>query len=111
MAKLGLAIHEFRRDAAQVCLALHHGESAKRHDLCGRDERSHCARLATSHRCRARVYQALRLERLVYVEQHEAMPYAITREKNVKSWPRAWRIRLITTANPNWDDLYENVLL
>jgi putative endonuclease len=45
------------------------------------------------------------------VEQHEAMPYAITREKNIKSWPRAWRIRLITTANPNWDDLYENVLL
>jgi putative endonuclease len=50
------------------------------------------------------------LKRLVYVEQHEAMPYAITREKNVKSWPRAWRVRLITAANPNWDDLYETVL-
>jgi putative endonuclease len=51
------------------------------------------------------------LKRLVYVEQHEAMPYAITREKNVKSWSRAWRIRLITSTNPNWDDLYETVLL
>jgi len=50
------------------------------------------------------------LKRLVYVERHEAMPYAITREKNVKSWPRAWRVRLITSTNPNWDDLYETVL-
>jgi putative endonuclease len=50
------------------------------------------------------------LKRLVYAEPHEAMPYAITREKNVKSWPRAWRVRLITAANPNWDDLYETVL-
>jgi putative endonuclease len=38
------------------------------------------------------------------------MPSAILREKNVKSWPRAWRIRLITSANPNWDDLYETIL-
>ena len=51
------------------------------------------------------------LKRLVYVEAHESMPAAITREKNVKSWPRAWRVRLITSANPTWDDLYETVLL
>jgi predicted GIY-YIG superfamily endonuclease len=50
------------------------------------------------------------LKRLVYAEPHETMPSAILREKNVKSWPRAWRIRLITSANPNWDDLYETIL-
>ena len=50
------------------------------------------------------------LKRLVYAEPHETMPSAILREKNVKSWPRAWRIRLITSTNPNWDDLYETLL-
>jgi putative endonuclease len=25
----------------------------------------------------------------------------------IKSWPRAWKVRLITANNPNWDDLYE----
>ena len=51
------------------------------------------------------------LKRLVYVEPHESISYAITREKNVKSWPRAWRVRLITSTNPSWNDLYETVLL
>ena len=50
------------------------------------------------------------LKRLVYAEPHETMPSAIIREKNVKSWPRAWRVRLITSTNPNWDDLYETIL-
>lgn len=50
------------------------------------------------------------LKRLVYAEPHETMPSAIVREKNVKSWRRAWRVRLITSANPNWDDLYETIL-
>ena len=50
------------------------------------------------------------LKRLVYLERHETMPSAIMREKNVKSWPRAWRVRLITSSNPNWDDLYETIL-
>ena len=50
------------------------------------------------------------LKRLVYVEPHESMPQAILREKNVKSWPRAWRVRLIGSTNPGWDDLYETIL-
>jgi putative endonuclease len=48
--------------------------------------------------------------KLVYVEPHESMPQAILREKNVKSWPRAWRVRLIVSTNPGWDDLYESIL-
>jgi putative endonuclease len=50
------------------------------------------------------------LKRLVYVEPHESISQAIMREKNVKSWPRAWRVRLIASTNPNWDDLYETIL-
>ncbi len=31
---------------------------------------------------------------------------AIQREKNMKHWPRAWKVRLIPADNPDWDDLY-----
>ncbi len=33
---------------------------------------------------------------LVYVERHEAIVSAIQRETNIKHWPRAWKVRLIT---------------
>jgi putative endonuclease len=51
-----------------------------------------------------------KLHRLVYVEEHERIEQAIQREAIIKSWPRAWKVRLITGMNPNWDDLYENIL-
>jgi putative endonuclease len=49
------------------------------------------------------------LKRLVYVERHEDIRSAIQREKNIKHWPRAWKIRLILQANPTWDDLYDRL--
>ena len=51
-----------------------------------------------------------KLKRLVYVEEHERIEQAIQREALIKSWPRAWKVRLITGMNPNWDDLYEHIL-
>jgi putative endonuclease len=45
-------------------------------------------------------------KRLVYVEHHEDIRSAIQREKNMKHWPRAWKIDLIAAANPDWNDLY-----
>jgi putative endonuclease len=50
-----------------------------------------------------------KLKRLVYVERHERIEQAIQREALIKSWPRAWKVRLITGMNPNWDDLYEQI--
>lgn len=50
------------------------------------------------------------LKRLVYAEQHDTMESAIVRERRLKHWPRAWKIRLIVTDNPEWDDLYERIL-
>ncbi len=47
------------------------------------------------------------LKRLVWYEQHETMEAAITREKQMKAWQRAWKIREIEGFNPTWDDLYE----
>jgi len=49
------------------------------------------------------------LNRLVFVEHHEDIRTAIQREKNLKHWPRAWKIRLILAANPNWRDLYHEI--
>ena len=49
------------------------------------------------------------LKRLVYMEPHDEITAAIQREKNMKHWPRAWKVRLIIAFNPNWDDLYEKL--
>ena len=46
------------------------------------------------------------LTRLVLIESFPTMLEAIAREKAMKRWKRAWKIRLIEEANPNWDDLY-----
>jgi len=35
------------------------------------------------------------------------MPLAIQREKTLKHWPRAWKVRLIHRDNPEWNDLYD----
>jgi putative endonuclease len=45
----------------------------------------------------------------VFVEYHEDIRNAIQREKNMKHWPRAWKLRTIAAANPNWEDLYERL--
>ena len=49
--------------------------------------------------------------RLVWFEQYSDMATAIAREKQIKSWRRAWKIALIETRNPQWLDLYEDLLL
>lgn len=46
------------------------------------------------------------LDKLVYCEHYEDITMAIKREKILKSWKRDWKIKLIETINPNWDDLY-----
>ena len=50
------------------------------------------------------------LKRLVWCEFHETILGAIQREKNMKHWPRAWKVRLIHSMNPDWDDLYETLI-
>ena len=46
---------------------------------------------------------------LVYYEQHDDIRTAIQREKTIKHWPRAWKVRLIRGANPDWKDLYDTL--
>ena len=49
------------------------------------------------------------ITRLVYYEMHETMPEAISREKLLKKWRRAWKYRIIENMNPEWADLYDGL--
>jgi putative endonuclease len=46
---------------------------------------------------------------LVWYEFHDTMVAAITREKQIKEWRRAWKIELIERMNPDWRDLYPDL--
>jgi len=46
---------------------------------------------------------------LVLVEAHATVEEAIAREKALKNWNRAWKLRLISETNPHWRDLFEDI--
>jgi putative endonuclease len=50
------------------------------------------------------------VRRLVFVELHDSMEAAILREKRIKKWRRAWKLELIERTNPQWRDLYDDLL-
>jgi putative endonuclease len=47
------------------------------------------------------------VKRLVYYEHHATMNDAIRREKQLKEWRRAWKVRLIESMNPEWRTLFD----
>ena len=49
------------------------------------------------------------VSRFVYFETHPDVRDAIAREKAIKGWHLAWKLRLIESVNPNWDDWYERL--
>ncbi len=49
------------------------------------------------------------ITRLVRFEIYDDPISAISREKELKKWKRSWKVRLIETQNPEWDDLYESI--
>lgn len=50
------------------------------------------------------------LDRLVYFEMYDSMEEAIHREKCMKEWKREWKIKRILERNPQWDDLYAELV-
>ncbi len=50
------------------------------------------------------------VHKLVYLEAHQEMISAITREKQIKKWNRSWKLRLIEDENPEWLDLYDSLI-
>ena len=49
------------------------------------------------------------IARLVYYIELATAEAAITKEKQLKKWNRAWKMRLIEEQNPTWRDLYEEI--
>jgi putative endonuclease len=47
---------------------------------------------------------------LVYYELHDDMLSAITREKQMKKWNRAWKLEVIEKHNPDWKDLWYDII-
>ncbi|MCF8051689.1 MAG: GIY-YIG nuclease family protein [Desulfobacterales bacterium] len=47
---------------------------------------------------------------LVYYEAYTEPESAILREKRLKKWERAWKLRLIEEKNPEWEDLYPKII-
>ena len=49
------------------------------------------------------------IKQLVYYEVFDDLQNAIKREKRLKQWSRAWKIKAIEEQNPEWNDLYEEI--
>lgn len=47
---------------------------------------------------------------LVWYEQHETMESAIAKEKAMKKWLRKWKLATIEKTNPNWQDLWPEII-
>jgi predicted GIY-YIG superfamily endonuclease len=117
MVVLGTTIHEFlatfpalRPPCAHGGMAVHHDQPSRWHALHWRDHRHRRARMATQGWGCTWLHEEVRSDALVYVEMHDTINTAIRRERTLKTWRRAWKVRLITEANPNWDDLYDSLL-
>ena len=51
-----------------------------------------------------------RVHLLVWFELHATFETAIGRETALKNWKRAWKLELIESTNPNWRDLYDDLV-
>lgn len=47
---------------------------------------------------------------LVWYEQGDSMEAVIRREKALKKWSRQWKLDLIETQNPQWRDLWAQIV-
>jgi putative endonuclease len=50
------------------------------------------------------------IKMLVWYESTEDVNAAIKREKNIQSWKRKWKLELIEKSNPEWNDLWEEII-
>ncbi|MBU1074780.1 GIY-YIG nuclease family protein [Patescibacteria group bacterium] len=51
-----------------------------------------------------------KVHRLAYFEETENIESALQREKQMKKWNRKWKIKLIEKDNPNWKDIYGEIV-
>ena len=50
------------------------------------------------------------IKMLVWFEMTNNISVAITREKQIKKWNRLWKLRLVDQSNPEWRDLYSDIV-
>ena len=50
------------------------------------------------------------VHRLVYFESHNTMLDALSREKRLKKWHRSWKLKIIEEQNPQWLDLWDQII-
>ena len=50
------------------------------------------------------------VDRLVWYEAHHDRDGAFRRERQIKNWYRAWKLRTIEAGNPEWRDLYDDLI-
>tara|TARA_R110002020_G_scaffold143790_1_gene316309 strand:- start:382 stop:669 length:288 start_codon:yes stop_codon:yes gene_type:complete len=50
------------------------------------------------------------IKRLVYFEEHAAIDAAIQRETSLKRWYQQWKWALIEQNNPDWRDLWDEIV-
>jgi len=50
------------------------------------------------------------IKKLVHLESHDSILEAIIREKRIKKWRRSWKIELIEQENPEWTDIYDELV-
>ena len=91
----------------QISVCLHPCECAERDSLCRRFERHPFPHGTARSRADRRIHKKYNVKQLVYYEFFEIVPEAITREKRLKEWQRAWKARLIKSANPEWLNLFD----
>jgi putative endonuclease len=48
---------------------------------------------------------------LVYYEEFASILEARDRERAVKHWRRAWKFKLVESVNPDWRDLYDDLIM
>jgi putative endonuclease len=52
----------------------------------------------------------VRVRQLVWYPPEETAIAAIARERQLKKWKRAWKLRLIEETNPDWNDRYDEIV-
>ena len=73
---------------------------------------NHITRRSVEHRLELKegFTKKYHVHMLVYYEIYTDINEAIRREKQLKWWKRAWKIKLIETKNSKWEDLYEKII-
>ena len=51
-----------------------------------------------------------KLKKLLYFEEFDDIENAISREKQLKNWHREWKLKLIKSTNPDFEDLFKKIL-